>query len=179
MSHAWKHFCTVTKHRHKVIAHCLKAGLGWQGLFHDLSKYTPTEFRQGAKYYQGTRSPNDIERRENGYSQAWMHHKGRNKHHFEYWTDYHPVRRRMEPVEMPTRYLVEMLCDRMAASKTYQGDAYTDESSLTYFLNGNARHAMHPETARRLEILLRLLAEKGEDAVFATTRQWLKEEKKK
>ena len=44
----------------------------------------------GAKYYQGNRSPNEIERREKGYSAAWLHHKGRNKHHLEYWIDYSP-----------------------------------------------------------------------------------------
>ena len=81
------HFRTITRHRHKVIAHCRKAGIFWQGLRHDLSKYSPSEFLPGVKYYQGTRSPNEGERDVYGYSLAWMHHKGRNKHHFEYWTD--------------------------------------------------------------------------------------------
>ena len=81
--HPIKHFITITHHRHKVIAHCFKAGIGFQGLFHDLSKYTFTEFRPGAKYYQGTRSPNEKERELFGYSLARIHHKGRNKHHFE------------------------------------------------------------------------------------------------
>ena len=86
--HPVKHFRTITKHRHKVIAHCFKAGLGFRGLFHDLSKYSPAEFIPGAKYYAGTRSPNITERELYGYSSAWLHHKGRNKHHFEYWTDF-------------------------------------------------------------------------------------------
>ena len=77
------HFNTITKHRHQVIKHCFKAGIGFQGLFHDLSKYTFTEFRIGAKYYMGYKSPNDVERMEKGFSSAWMHHQGRNKHHFE------------------------------------------------------------------------------------------------
>ena len=82
---AWKHFCTITRHRHQVIRNCYHAGILWQGLRHDLSKYSPTEFIPGAKYYQGNRSPNAEEREVNGYSVAWMHHQGRNKHHFEYW----------------------------------------------------------------------------------------------
>lgn len=93
--HPWKHFCTITRHRHQVIRHCRKAGILWQGLRHDLSKYTPTEFIPGARYYIGTRSPNEGERQDKGYSLAWMHHKGRNRHHFEYWTDYVPPTRRM------------------------------------------------------------------------------------
>ena len=90
MIKALKHFNTITKHRHRVILHCMKAGIGFQGLFHDLSKYSPKEFMSGARYYQGTKSPNEEERRLYGYSKAWMHHKGRNRHHFEYWTDYSP-----------------------------------------------------------------------------------------
>ncbi|MDE6031823.1 MAG: catalase, partial [Oscillospiraceae bacterium] len=115
------HFRTITRHRHKVIAHCAKAGIFWQGLLHDLSKYSPTEFWQGVKYYQGTRSPNEGEREAYGYSLAWMHHKGRNKHHFEYWTDYYPPTKTVQPVKMPLRYVAEMFCDRVAASKVYMG----------------------------------------------------------
>ena len=81
MIKAWEHFRTITKHRHKVIAHCYKAGILFQGLFHDLSKYSPTEFKVGAKYYTGVKSPNEGERADRGYSVAWMHHKGRNNSH--------------------------------------------------------------------------------------------------
>ena len=133
MWHPIKHFITVTRHRNKVISHCFKAGIGWQGLFHDLSKYSFEEFIPGAKYYLGTRSPNEKERELLGYSLAWMHHKGRNKHHFEYWVDINPATHRYEPVEMPLRYVTEMLCDRIAASKKYQRKNYTDSSALTYF----------------------------------------------
>ena len=122
----WGHFKTITRHRHQVIKHCKKAGILWQGLFHDLSKYSPSEFVVGAKFYQGTRSPNEMERKVFGYSRAWMHHKGRNKHHFEYWTDYNPETRTYGPVKMPLRHVKEMFCDRVAASKIYQGEKYTD-----------------------------------------------------
>ena len=168
--HAFRHFCTITKHRHRVIYHCFRAGIGWQGLFHDLSKYTPAEFWVGARYYQGMRSPNEVERVEKGYSAAWLHHKGRNKHHFEYWTDYSPVSKRVEPVKMPLRYVVEMFCDRVAASKIYQGAAYTPQHPLEYFLRGKPRRVVHPETSDLLESWLRMLAQQGEDAVFAHIR---------
>lgn len=153
-----------------VIKHCKKAGILWQGLFHDLSKYSPTEFIPGAKYYQGTRSPNEAEREEYGYSVAWMHHKGRNKHHFEYWTDYNPKTKKMEGVKMPVRYVKEMLCDRVAASKIYLGDSYTNDAPLNYFLKGRATRMIHPETADLLEKLLRMLSEKGEEETFRYMR---------
>ena len=91
------HLSTVLNHRHMVMKHCFKAGIFFRGITHDLSKFSPTEFIQGVKYYQGNRSPNEKERETEGYSKAWIHHKGRNKHHFEYWTDYSPETKKLEP----------------------------------------------------------------------------------
>lgn len=152
------------------MAHCFRAGIGWQGLFHDLSKYGPTEFFTGARYYQGNRSPNERERELFGYSAAWLHHKGRNRHHFEYWNDLNPSTKMYEPVPMPLRFVKEMFCDRVAASKIYQGKNYTNAHPLAYFLGGNARAKMHESTADLLEAWLRMLAEQGEKATFAHIR---------
>lgn len=173
--HPIRHFRTITRHRHQVIAHCFKAGIGWQGLFHDLSKYTPTEFWVGARYYQGTRSPNEEERTRYGYSSAWLHHKGRNRHHFEYWTDYNPVERRVMPVKMPIKYVAEMFCDRLAASKIYRGKDYTEQHPLEYFLGGKPRRFIHPETSDLLERWLTIVAQQGEQAAFAEIRRQRKE----
>ncbi len=173
--HPVKHFRTITRHRHKVIAHCRRAGILWQGLRHDLSKYTPREFWLGAKYYQGSQSPNVAERLDRGYSEAWLHHKGRNRHHFEYWSDYDPKIRKVAPVKMPLRYVIEMFCDRVAASKIYKGAEYTDNCPLEYFQHGKAMRQIHPETSDFLEELLKMLAEKGEDETFAYIRKYKKE----
>ena len=175
MIHPIKHFITITKHRHKVIRHCFKAGIGFQGLFHDLSKYSPVEFFAGAKYYLGNRSPNEKERELYGYSPAWLHHKGRNKHHFEYWNDYNPIERKVMPIEMPKKYLIEMFCDRVAASKIYQGKNYTDAFPLEYFMRGKANRFIHKDTSDKLEELLIMLAEKGEKETFKYIRKWVRE----
>ena len=167
----WGHLSTVTRHRHRVIAHCARAGILWQGLRHDLSKYSPTEFWQGVKFFDGTHSPTEDERRTLGYSLAWMHHKGRNRHHFEYWTDLSPVTRTYEPVDMPVRYLCEMVADRIAACKTYQGAAYTDASALQYLDRAQESRLVHPNTMKRLRFLLTMLAEQGEPATFRFMRQ--------
>ncbi len=160
------HFITITKHRNAVIANCFRAGIGFQGLRHDLSKYAPEEFLPGARYYVGTRSPNELEREKFGYSKAWLHHKGRNKHHFEYWTDYNPREKRVVPIEMPEKYVAEMFCDRVAASKIYNGDKYHDGFPLEYFLRGKDKRSIHPKTSEDIEMLLRMLSEKGEDETF-------------
>lgn len=170
MAHPIRHFITITKHRHKVIANCARAGILWQGLRHDLSKYSPTEFIPGAKYFQGTRSPNERERELYGSSLAWMHHKGRNRHHYEYWNDYNPKTKTIENVKMPVKYVVEMFCDRMAASKIYNGENYTDEHPFKYFLNIRGKHRMHPETEALLEKLLVMLRDEGEEKTFAYIR---------
>lgn len=167
---AIKHFITITKHRHMVIRHCKKAGILWQGLRHDLSKYSPAEFITGAKYFQGTRSPNEIEREMYGYSPAWLHHKGRNRHHYEYWNDYNPYEKKVMPVKMPLKYLIEMFCDRVAASKIYQGENYTDAHPLEYFNKGKQIMFIHPETSKMLEKLLEMLKDKGEEETFKYIR---------
>ena len=168
------HLRTVVRHKELVMIGCFRVGLYRQGLLHDLSKFSPTEFLVGARYFQGNRSPNNAEREDIGYSSSWLHHKGRNRHHFEYWVDYNLRGKDGEsplvPVKMPGRFVVEMLMDRIAASKVYLGDAYTDKSPLGYFDGGRARKFMHPETAALLEKLLRMLAEKGEDYTFSYIR---------
>lgn len=167
---AWKHFKTITRHRHEVIRNCKKAGIFWQGIFHDLSKYTPIEFMAGAKFFDGTKSPNEVERATYGYSLAWMHHKGRNRHHFEYWTDYSPETRVYSPVKMPIKYVKEMFCDRVAASRIYQGENYSDSHPIEYFERGKEKRMIHPETSDILEKLLTMLRDDGEEKTFAYIR---------
>ena len=171
------HFITITKHRHLVIRYCARVGLLWQGLRHDLSKYSPAEFIVGARFYQGDKSPNEAERAVYGYSKAWLHHKGRNKHHFEYWTDYNPKIKTVAPVEMPVRYAAEMLCDRIVASRVYRGAAYTDAYPLEYYLRGKDQRIIHPKTGALMEEWLTMLAEQGEQATLAHVRQMVKHEK--
>lgn len=168
---AWQHFKTITYHRWLVRQGCFRVGLYWQGLIHDLSKYAPAEFWVGVRYYQGTRSPNAAERQEKGFSTAWMHHKGRNRHHYEYWTDLNLQSGQYESLPMPRRYLVEMVMDRRAACMTYEGSAYTDASAWNYFANSRERRLMHPQLQRELGFLLEMLRDKGEAETFHYIRQ--------
>lgn len=166
---AWKHFCTITRHRWKVRKHCFQVGLYWRGLVHDLSKYSWTEFSAGIKYYQGTRSPNSYERELNGYSLAWMHHKGRNRHHFEYWNDINLETKQYEPVPMPRKFFVEMIMDRIAACKIYHGKEYMDGDALEYLqrsIEAKESSSMHPQTKEDLIFVLTMLKEKGEKETF-------------
>lgn len=166
----WQHFKTITKHKFLVMGGCFRVGLIWQGLTHDLSKYSFTEFWNGAKYYQGTRSPNAAEREAKGYSEAWIHHKGRNRHHYEYWTDMNMESKQYEAVPMPRKYLVEMVMDRRAACMTYQGKNYTSASPYIYFSKSLEKNRMHPKTQRELAYLLEMLRDKGDRETFRYLR---------
>lgn len=176
--HPILHFITITKHRHLVCRYCFRLGLYRQGILHDLSKYSPSEFWRGAKYYRGFESPNDEERQQTGLSLAWLHHKGRNRHHLEYWVDY-----RQEPDgswvfagnPMPMNYIAEMFCDRSAASKTYLGSRYTDASPLEYYASHEMAHLIHPKTAAEIEAMLRVLKEEGEASAFFYVKERLRQ----
>ncbi len=169
--HPILHFKTITRHKLLVMKYCFRLGLYWQGILHDLSKYSPAEFFVGAKYYRGTFSPNNAERLAKGYSSAWLHHKGRNKHHFEYWIDYAAGKGSpMGGREMPLRYVAEMFCDRVAASQIYMGENYTDSSPYDYYEKYKSHYMIHPKTAELLEQSLFVLKNEGEDAAIA----WVK-----
>lgn len=168
---AFLHLKTIMYHKYLVMQGCFKVGLYYQGLTHDLSKFSPTEFMVGAKYFQGTRSPNNAEREDIGYSSSWLHHKGRNKHHFEYWIDYsvRAIEGGMAPAPMPVRYVIEMFMDRIAASKVYEKENYDDGKPLAYFMKGKDC-LMHEKTKKQLIVLLKMLARDGEEQTFSYIR---------
>ena len=161
--------------------YCFRIGLYKQGLLHDLSKYEPVEFLVGCKYYQGDRSPNNAEREATGISRSWLHHKGRNKHHFEYWVDYVPGDEHIiNGVPMPRKYVAEMVMDRISAARNYLGDKYDHTQPLSYFLKSKERlWFIHPDTKRDLEALLRILNDHGEEVLLSYIKNvYLKKGKK-
>jgi len=80
---------------------------------------------------------------------------------------------------MPAKYFVEMICDRVAASKVYLKDKYTDSSALDYFLTKTDRDGMHKETAAELEYYLTMLKVKGENYTFQELKKLVKSSKRK
>ena len=177
MKNALGHFKTITNHKLLVMKYCFKVGLYKQGLLHDLSKYTWVEFSAGIKYYKGYMSPNGIQKKVEGLSTAWLHHKGRNKHHFEYWIDYgiNPEEG-IKGMKMPVKYVVEMFIDRMSASMNYQKEKYTDKSPLEYYEKRKEYYLLHETTRKQLEFLLNKLAKDGEkETLKFIKREVLKE----
>ncbi len=166
------HTKTILNHKKLVRELCFKAGLYRQGIMHDWSKYSPLEFWTGVIYYQdGKRSPNAAEKEKYGFSKAWLHHKGRNKHHFEYWIDFDSNDfTKLIGMEMDLRYVIEMFCDRVAASKNYYPDSYNDGLPLQYYNAHKKYYVMNEKTADLLFKLLSMLEKKGEEETFRYIR---------
>ena len=148
----FKHFKTVTKHRWLVFVHCKRCGIPFRGLRHDLSKYLPVEFVPSVHYFQGNRSPISAEKEDKGVSYAWQHHKGHNKHHWEYWTDF-DKKGNLITYKMPYDCVVEMVCDWIAASITYN-NGWDKEVFFKYYIDHMEQRKLHPETLNLVEWFL-------------------------
>lgn len=166
------HLSTINAHKMLVTRLCFACGLYGQGVKHDLSKYSWQELKTGFRYYQGYRSPIDAQKEKEGVSASWLHHKGRNPHHWEYWLDNSP--NGVRPAPMPFNYVVEMFCDRVAASMIYQKDKYTDRSALQYYLDHQHQMMIHPDTERQILFLLHYLAKNGLRRTLAWIRLLLR-----
>ena len=162
MKYFFKHLHTVNIHRWEVFKLCCKVGIPLRGLLHDLSKYSYEEFSESVKYYKiskGTYSPLLACKKREGYSKAWLHHKGRNKHHFEYWYDY--AAPTPAPI-IPFKYMLEMICDRIAASKIYNRGHYNDKCALDYFYKEQDKLIINIHMKEFLEEVLIKLSKEGE-----------------
>lgn len=161
IKNAFKHFMKITKHKIEVGKACFRAGRYWQGLTHDLSKYSPIEFITSAKYYQGDSSPIDAEKKDKGYSYAWLHHRGRNPHHWEYWID--NLSKGGEPMIIPYKYCMEMVCDWIGAGKVYNKKNWNQQEPERFFKLKLSRQEiiLHPKIELFLTIVLERFSKKG------------------
>lgn len=168
------HFKVITKHRWVVFKLCCKVGQPWRGLVHDLSKYSPTEFWEGVKYFNGKHSPITDCKKTEGYSKAWLHHKGRNKHHTDYWVDLSAPDK--TPI-IPYPYVAEMLCDKLAAGIIYKGKDWTKEYELEYWLNERDKTLVNDQVEALITDVFTQVSEVGIDK--ALTKENVKKSYKK
>lgn len=154
----FRHLHLVNRHRFLVFKLSIKAGIPFRGFIHDLSKYSPIEFFESVKYFNGQRSPISFAKKENGYSKAWLHHKGRNKHHFEYWYD--PCAPQKTPI-IPYKYTVEMICDTLAAGMIYKGKEWYPSYQLEYFEKRKDKEFINKDIQKVLEEVYKQVSQKG------------------
>ena len=165
------HFITVCKHKYVVFKQCHACGITWQGLIHDLSKFSYTEFISSAKYFQGDRSPIEAEKAAIGYSAAWLHHKGRNPHHWEYWTDFNDKTGEIIANKIPYKYVVEMVCDWVGAGMVYEKDKWTQKAPLDYYYKVRSGRHFHPETEALLIAFLECIRDEGLVGFYKMARE--------
>ena len=170
-----RHLKTICRHKWYVFKECRACGITWQGIVHDLSKFGREEFSSSAKHFQGNRSPIEAEKEEIGYSKAWLHHKGRNKHHWEYWTDFDD-NGKVIANPIPFKYILEMICDWIGAGKAYEKE-WNRASPLVYYqIHRKGRH-FHPDTEETIMYFLETMAIDGLDKFHEEARKALKSER--
>ena len=147
------HLKTVIRHRHYVFIACVSMGIFFRGLKHDLSKFSPTEFKQW-KYANGTQSPHEVMRQQYGYSPIFLNHYHKNDHHWEYWLDFDELGQPI-PIKMPYNAVIEMFCDLIGAGRAYNKNNWTTKSPLNYYVTKCAgKRIMNKQSERLLKILL-------------------------
>lgn len=168
---AYRHLKTILRHKAVVFRECRACGIWWQGLVHDLSKLSLAEFIPSARYFQGNKSPIEAEKEAIGYSNAWLHHKAHNKHHWEYWCDYDNDTGKVFPHEIPYKYVVEMVCDWIGAGMVYSAERWNQHEPLTYFRKVRAGRHFHQDTEALLVTFLKCIDEKGLDAFHKMAKE--------
>jgi hypothetical protein len=156
------HLKTVCTHKYWVFYYCRKAGITWQGIKHDISKFSPTEFFESVKYFQGNRSPIDACKEENGWSAAWMHHKGRNPHHYEYYVD--NLDNGGVAIQMPEKFAIELICDYLGAGRAYMKKDFSYQAEYEWWLKKSEKPLlMHSHTKNFISLVLFKLTQTDND----------------
>ncbi len=166
------HTLTVLRHKFWVFRYCVTAGIPWQGICHDLSKFSRMEFWESVRYYNGRYSPILVCKLVNdGFSLAWLHHHGRNLHHYEAWHD--DFDRGVHPIDMLYPYAVEMVCDFLGAGHAYLRGAFTYQKEYEWWQGKRRRGvAMTAHMQEFVEGTLKRIAEENSLAALrpAATR---------
>lgn len=159
------HLHLINKHKWTVFKLSVKAGIPFRGIIHDLSKYTPTELWESVKFYNGSHSPIETVRKIRGYSKAWLHHKGRNKHHSEYWYD----SRAPEPFPIiPYKYVAEMICDKLAAGIVYNGKNWTLSTQKEYWKKNKDTELVNEKIKELLTEVFEQVSDNGIDKTITS-----------
>lgn len=147
------HWKTIRTHRHWIKYYCRLAHIRIRGWKHDLSKYSPTEFWESARYWTGVSSPINEAKKVQGYSKAWLHHRGRNPHHWAYWADNFSEGMTIYP--MPKDDFVEMVCDFLAAGRAYMGNNFSYSREHAWWINdrNKGNKAMNEVNKHMLDII--------------------------
>jgi len=165
MKKFFRYMSYLLRHKYFVAKECFKNRLYWQGIIHDLSKFRRDEFVPYMNYFYDHKDEINRGRDESGYYKptdtgdkafdfAWLLHQKRNKHHWQWWIlpeDNGGVK----VLEMPYKYMLEMLCDWKGAGMA-QGNKYAGGVEAWYWRNRD-KMQLHPNTRAYIEQIIRWL----------------------
>ena len=161
MNKYFKHFKMIMTHKTYVFKNCYRAGIPMRGLLHDLSKLSPTEYFESCKYYTGVSSPINEAKKDKGMSMAWFHHRGRNKHHWEYWVD--DLSNGGHGTLMPYEFALEMICDWIGAGQAYEKDTWTFARPYDWFCTQRKEKGkIHPDIVKFVDRIFWTMKETGD-----------------
>lgn len=151
-------FLFFSKHKWYVMKACFSYKLYWRGIVHDLDKLLPDEWfayvkltdekgkvlRDSTGYYVPTAQ-------EDYFVKAWFLHQKRNKHHWQWWI-LPTENKEIKVLSMPTKMILEMMCDWYGAScvNNKNGTGGWSNVKKWWFVNKN-RMVFHPDTFTQIE----------------------------
>ena len=156
----------VIRHKWFVTIECFRRGLVWQGIAHDISKFRPSEWFPYARHFHNADGSKRDARDKTGYYKptdtgdkafdfAWLLHQKRNRHHWQWWIlpeDEGGV----NILEIPTRYVDEMLCDWIGAGRAQGVEEWWDPTP--WYEKNKAKMQLHEDTRDFVEYRLGRIA---------------------
>lgn len=147
----WLYLSYVLRHKWFVMLACFRRGLIWQGIFHDLSKFTPGEWIPYANFFYGPRSKTrtQTEGERVAFDTAWLRHQHRNPHHWQHWV-LREDNGGTKTLPMPLRYIKEMLADWEGAGRAITGKV----EYVSWYMKNRSNILLHPDTERQVHLML-------------------------
>ena len=167
MKKHFKYLNYVIKHKWFVLMASIKIRSSiYRAIVHDLSKFLPSEWFPYVEYFYGRehKSYNDFssaikyefdcwkiskEGIEESFSYAWLYHQHRNKHHWQYWL-LKEDSGKLILLEMPKKYVLEMIADWMGAGRAIKGKWEVKE----WFYSNKGNILLHPNTKEYVESII-------------------------
>lgn len=162
-----KYLRYILRHKYFVFIECCKLGIPWQGMIHDLSKFSPAEWTAYVHKFFGGPWPKALEihgdRRnsiswfqenvDSAFDRAWQHHQDHNPHHWEHWSitggvivDGNSIH---EGIQIPHNYILEMFADWTAMSK-----AKGEPNCRKWYQQNRSSIVLHPASRQTLETMI-------------------------
>lgn len=164
-----QHLYTIGIHKWYVFKVCKDLNILWRGITHDMSKFSYQEFIPSARYFHKGVSPLKVMKIKDGYCLAWNHHKGVNRHHWEWWLDC--TEGNLYSICPEWKDILEMFADWVGAGIAYNSGKFYQEEPLNYLLLRKDLNFMHPLLLNCSLAFLSAMADRGYNFAISTISQ--------